>query len=63
MALFYMCYFLLIKKGRDCPGGPVAKTPRSQYMGPRVQHLVRELDPTYRNERSYVPQLRPGTAK
>ena len=28
-------------RGRDFPGGPVAK------QGPGVQSLVRELDPTY----------------
>ena len=30
----------------DFPGGPAAKTLRSQYKGPEVQYLVRELDPT-----------------
>ena len=33
-------------KTRDFPGGPVARTPRSQCRGPGVQSLVRELDPT-----------------
>ena len=30
----------------DFPGGPVVKTLSSQCRGPRVQSLVRELDPT-----------------
>ena len=33
----------------DCPGGPMAKTPCSQCRRPRVQSLVRELDPTHYN--------------
>ena len=35
---------------RDFPGGPVAKTPRSQMQGAQVQSLVRELDPSCCNE-------------
>ena len=34
---------------RDFPGGPVVKTLRSQCKGPRVQSLVRELDPACYN--------------
>ena len=34
---------------RDFTGGPVAKTLPSQYKGPEVHYLVRELDPTYHN--------------
>ena len=30
---------------RDFPGGPEAKSPRSQYKGPQVRSLVREPDP------------------
>ena len=32
-------------------------------LGPQVQSLVRELEPTYHSLRSRVPQLRPCTAK
>ena len=39
------------KKLKDVPGGPVAKTPRSQCRGPRVRSLVREL-------RSWTLQLK-----
>ena len=39
------------KKLKDFPGGPVAKTPRSQCRGPRVRSLVREL-------RSWTLQLK-----
>ena len=54
---------------RDFPGGPVAKTARSMQRA-WVRSLVRELEPsccnqefTCRNYRSYIFQLRPGTAK
>ena len=55
----------------DCPGGPVAKIPCSQYRGRgRVWSPVRELDaatkdPTCCKEdgRFHVPKLRPGAAK
>ena len=49
----------------DFPGGPVARALHSQCRGPRVQCLVRAVDPTCCNEdqRSRVPQLRLGAAK
>ena len=34
------------KQGRDFLGGPVAKTLCFQCWGPKVQSLVKELDPT-----------------
>jgi len=37
-----------MKTQGDFPGGPAAKTPRSQCRGTWVQSLVRELDPTCR---------------
>ena len=53
---------------RDFSGGPVAKTPCFQCKGlrfdPWSKNLVSKwLDPTCCNQRSHVPQLRPGTAK
>ena len=42
----WMFWMKLKSQERDFPGGPVAKTPRCQFRGPRVQALVRELDPT-----------------
>ena len=52
----------------DFPGGPVAKTPRSQ--GAQVSSLVRELDPTCHkedpvcgNKEPICHQLQPSTAK
>ena len=47
----------------DFPGGPVAKTPCSQFRGPKVWSLVRRLDPTCRNLRVCMPHLRPSAAK
>ena len=43
----------------------MARALHSQCWGPRVQCLVRAVDPTCRNEdqRSRVPQLRLGAAK
>ena len=41
----------------DFPGGPAAKTLRSQYRGPGVQSLVREVDPICHNERFCMLQL------
>ena len=38
------------------PGGPVAETPQSQCREHGFDP-VKELDPTYYNERSCVPQL------
>ena len=38
----------------DFPQGPVAKTLHSQCRGPRVQSVVRELDPTCHNKSSHV---------
>ena len=40
---------VLIRQAGDFPGGPVAKTLKSQRRRPRVRSLVRELDPTCRN--------------
>lgn len=37
--------------------------PHSQCRGPRVQFLVRELDPTYRRGKFCMLQLRPTAAK
>ena len=47
---------------RSFPGGPVANAVLPTH-GVWVQPLVRELDPTCRDERSYMPQLRPGAVK
>ena len=47
----------------DFPGGPVAKTPCSQFRGPKVWSLVRRLDPTCRNLTVCMPHLRPSAAK
>ena len=44
------------EKGRDFPGGPVAKTPCSQCRKLQVQSLVRELDLA-------MPQLTPRTVQ
>ena len=41
----------------DFPGGPVAKTPCSQYRGPGVWSLVRKLDPICPNLRVLMLQL------
>ena len=57
---------------RDFPGGPVAKTPRSQSRGPGLNPWsgnwfprAATKDPTCRNEDSgsLNPQLRPDIAK
>ena len=36
---------ILFNINRDFPGGPAAKTPRSQCKGPEFDSLVRELGP------------------
>ena len=38
--------FFFYFKETDFPGGPVAKTPRSQYSGPEFPSLAREPDPS-----------------
>ena len=40
---------------RDYPGGSGTKTPRSQYRGPGVWSLVRELDPACRSRELVQP--------
>ena len=62
---------LMIKVFRGLPGGPVGKTPCSQWRGPGVRSLVRELDPACMPQlrvctpklKAHMPQLRPGAAK
>ena len=44
------------------PDGPVVKTALLR-QGAQVWSLVRELDPTCHNKRSFMPQLRPTAAK
>ena len=51
------------KEPWDSPGGSVAKVPCSQSKGTWVRSLVRELDPTWGNWRSCMPQLKPGIVK
>ena len=39
-------YMIVLKNvDRDFAGGPVAKIPCSQYRGPQIQSLFKELDP------------------
>jgi len=46
----------------DFPDGPVVKTVLLRQR-PQVWSLVRELDPTCHNKRSFMLQLRPSAAK
>ena len=48
---------------RDFPGGPVAKTPRSQGRGSGIRYLVRGTTSHKPQQRSQVPQRRPSSAK
>ena len=47
---------LLIRERMErLPGGPVAKTPCSQWQGAQVRSLVRELDPTCHSQNPAQP--------
>lgn len=39
---------------QDFSGGPMSKTPCSQYSGPAVGSLVRQLDSTCHNKSSHA---------
>ena len=47
----------------DFPGGPVAKTPRSQGRGSGIRYLVRGTTSHKPQQRSQVPQQRSSSAK
>ena len=56
-------YFSKLWPHGDFPGGPVAKTPRSQSRRSRVQSLLRELGATCHGEMIYRSWLRTARAR
>ena len=54
--------FTIAMSFRDFPGGPMVKTPCTQFRGPGFDPWSGNLYPTCHNFlRAHVPQLRPGT--